>query len=300
MSKIINRVTYKGNEIKINQPKNRDIAQSIINGDITEFIDSDGFYTYLGSHAFDGCSNLSIVNMPACKSMGKSAITGTLNEVLLPNCEYVDLAGCDISRVDIPKCKYVAAQGLRFNTTMSVLNLPYCEYIDVDGGNRRVSEFIAPKCSYLGTSAFYQCSLVKAIFPQCLSVGSNAFRGCTKLEEIDITKCSYLGTSAFSGCSRLVSINLPNVTSIGSDTFRSCSRLETINGYNSFNMGERKILENAFKNTSKNLIIYKTIQNSQFIYATCSYTPALKYDNIISYYNNILNQNHKSVKILRK
>ncbi|MBQ2661832.1 MAG: leucine-rich repeat protein [Clostridia bacterium] len=85
----------------------------------------------------------------------------------------------------------------------------------------------------IGTSAFYQCTLLtKVVIPQSVqNISTSAFAECTSLTAVEMTTgLKKIGYYAFSDCTSLKSVTIPqSVESIGEKPFRSCSSLETIN-----------------------------------------------------------------------
>ncbi len=59
------------------------------------------------------------------------------------------------------------------------------------------------------------------------SIGSSAFKDCSNLKAINIP-CSYIYSNAFENCSKLTSIDLSNVRYLGGRSFQNCTSLKTI------------------------------------------------------------------------
>ena len=91
---------------------------------------------------------------------------------------------------------------------------------------------ISKGVSFIGSSAFHECSSLKSIrIPEGVtSIGSGAFDGCSSLKSITIPEgVTSIGDYAFYGCSSLKSITIPEgVTSIRLSTFGGCSSLGNI------------------------------------------------------------------------
>ncbi|MDE7157996.1 MAG: leucine-rich repeat domain-containing protein, partial [Clostridiales bacterium] len=109
---------------------------------------------------------------------------------------------------------------------------------------------------YVGDSAFYGCSNMKAITfnDGLLRIDSSAFDQCTKLEEIVIPdSVQEIGTSAFSYCSALEYVKLPEgLKEIKHNMFNRCTSLKAI----VIPSGVNKVTYWAFKDTSTTFVVY--------------------------------------------
>lgn len=65
------------------------------------------------------------------------------------------------------------------------------------------------------------------------SIPDETFSQCSKLNEINIPRCTHIGSSAFQNCSSLTTMNIPECNWIGADAFNSCTNLTSINFLNS-------------------------------------------------------------------
>ncbi|KAA6303089.1 MAG: hypothetical protein EZS26_000692 [Candidatus Ordinivivax streblomastigis] len=123
------------------------------------------------------------------------------------------------------------------------------------GCAKLASVSFSPTLRYIGTDAFYNCSVLTfpddavTIPAQMTTIGS-PFDGCAKLKyvtlpdglteignygfrktgiiSIDLKNVIKIGNTAFSGCSALTTVNLRNVATIGSSAFTDCIALESI------------------------------------------------------------------------
>ena len=170
--------------------------------------------TAIGTGAFQNCSGLKTVTLPAF------AIT------------------------DIPTSNLVSVT-VTSGTSIASSAFKNCRYLK--------SVTLAQSVIEIGSSAFYGCSALETIvFPADLvSIGSSAFYGCTKLIET-VNGVSYVGdyligfdnssalvavragtkiiaASAFSGCSKLRLISFPDtVKSICDSAFYNCTNMTSI------------------------------------------------------------------------
>lgn len=91
----------------------------------------------------------------------------------------------------------------------------------------RLQRFEAVACSYIGSSAFYFCSILKQVsFPACTTIGSGAF-GNTSMFTNGITfpKCTRIYDSAFATVSGktgvAIPVSFPECSVVGSQAFRN-------------------------------------------------------------------------------
>lgn len=101
--------------------------------------------------------------------------------------------------------------------------------------NRTITEFKDDKLTYLGDSAFYNCTQLKEVdLPNVLYLYASVFRGCTSLETVNLPEFIGLADNRydnhwFGGCTSLRSITLPKVTVVGQQyAFSGCTSLEYV------------------------------------------------------------------------
>ena len=156
--------------------------------------------------AFEGCTNLETVILPSSlKTIGKAAFVECikLKEIDLSKCEKLETIG----RAAFNKC-----------TSLKEIDLSKCEKLET------IEEF--------AFDALHGCTsrLETVILPSSLkTIGKAAFRGCTKLKEIDLSKCEKLetiGGAAFDKTG-LIEIVIPDtVENIGENAFSCNENLE--------------------------------------------------------------------------
>jgi len=84
--------------------------------------------------------------------------------------------------------------------------------------------------TYIGTNAFYRCSLTSVTVPGGVTtISPTAFQGCYRLQSVTLLPgVQSIGLSAFEGCASLTALTIPStVESIGEAAFRSCSSLSS-------------------------------------------------------------------------
>ncbi|MBQ6348361.1 MAG: leucine-rich repeat protein, partial [Clostridia bacterium] len=92
---------------------------------------------------------------------------------------------------------------------------------------------IAPSVTYIGNTAFYNCSMLQETLtlPYGIeSIGANAFTNCTNTEILILPdSVTTIGAGAFRGCSALYKVMLPaQLQVIPQNCFLNCTRLESI------------------------------------------------------------------------
>ena len=155
--------------------------------------------TRIGDRVFDGCNELTSVNIP-------STVT-SIGNTAFGNCE--KLASIDIpeSVTEIDYGAFYACRSLTF--------------VEIPAG-----------VSLINAKTFAQCTdLKKIIIPDSVNaIGFEAFYLCADIVTIDIPDTvTSIGKSAFDNCHSLQSITIPNgVESIEPRTFNSCYALQSV------------------------------------------------------------------------
>lgn len=211
---------YNGNDAVVNIP-------SEINGIPVETIGNAAFQdnttitsvtipasvTEIGSNAFAGCTNLTIVNYagdwsnltiqsgnPAVEDAAKDAANEQLFdfEFILNNTAVV---------VTNYKCKGTAAD----------VTIP--------------SHYKGKPVTMIDHAAFHDSAVTSVTIPDSVtSIPDDAFAFCSQLTNISIpNSVTFIGFSAFNSCTSLKSITLPSsLSTIQSSAFYNCGNLETI------------------------------------------------------------------------
>lgn len=150
--------------------------------------------THVGYGAFNTCSNLTTVNLPACTTM----------EQAFANCS-------KLTTVNLPALK----------------SLPYNAFA---GASRNLSSITFTQCETIGASAFYSCKQLQNVnFPSCKTIGSNAFYYCIGLvSNISFPVCETINGGAFNNCFYITTLSFPACTRITGQAFRDCSMLTSV------------------------------------------------------------------------
>lgn len=114
------------------------------------------------------------------------------------------------------------------NTLVAIGEYAFC--------NAKVKEIIwSPSLKYIGSYAFYGCSLIKLEqeldLPQSLNyIGANAFYGCRRFTSVSFPDSIIkIDSHAFSNCESLKWVYVPDtIKEIGSGVFDGCTSLKEI------------------------------------------------------------------------
>lgn len=206
---------YNGNDAVVNIP-------SEINGTPVTTIGNAAFrdssvtsvtipasVTEIGSNAFAGCTNLTIVNYAGDWSnltiqSGNPAVEDAANAPLL-DFEFI------LNNTAVVVTNY------KYNGAAADVTIP--------------SRYQGKPVTTIGHAAFFNSAVTSVTIPDSVtSISDEAFINCPKLTNISIpNSVTYIGFSAFSSCTSLKSITLPSSLSfISGALFLGCSQLTTI------------------------------------------------------------------------
>lgn len=206
---------YNGNDAVVNIP-------SEINGTPVTTIGNAAFrdssvtsvtipasVTEIGSNAFAGCTNLTIVNYAGDWSnltiqSGNPAVEDAANAPLF-DFEFI------LNNTAVVVTNY------KYNGAAADVTIP--------------SRYQGKPVTTIGHAAFFNSAVTSVTIPDSVtSISDEAFINCPKLTNISIpNSVTYIGFSAFSSCTSLKSITLPSSLSfISGALFLGCSQLTTI------------------------------------------------------------------------
>ena len=179
----------------------------------------------IGDHAFDGCSGLTSLTLPAgITSIGYEAFSwcSGLTSLTLP-----------ASITEIGDGAFSGCSGLTSLTLPAGITSIGSNAFS--GCSGLTSLTLPAGVTSIGDGAFWDCSgLTSLNLPAGITkIGDYAFLGCNGLTSLTLPAgITSIGSNAFWGCSGLTSLNLPaGITSIGSYAFDGCSGLTSIYVY---------------------------------------------------------------------
>ena len=197
----------------------------IVEGGVCYYYDCYTSNDVIGDRAFEGCSGLTSLTLPAgITKIGDDAFGGCsgLTSLTLP-------AG--ITEIDDGAFWYCSG--------LTSLNLPagitYIGWYAFEGCSGLTSLTLPAGITRISRGAFIDCSgLTSLTLPAGITeIEPWAFIGCSGLTSLTLPAgITKIGSDAFRGCSGLTSLTLPaGITWIGSNAFDGCSGLTSIYVY---------------------------------------------------------------------
>ena len=167
--------------------------------------------TTIGDYAFEQCSALSSVSLPASL---RSIDTLSLNQ------------GTALAKIEVAEGSpyFKSVGGVLFTGDGRRL---ICYPPKKPGTNYTIPDGVAE----LAPCAFQGCTMSRITFPESLvSLGANAFLNCEKLGAAALPDgVTFIGSCAFSGCVSLTKVTIPaGIKSITSSLFANCKSLNTV------------------------------------------------------------------------
>lgn len=231
----------------------------------------------IGDYAFDGCTNLAMINLTGCinlKRIGKYAFNYCVNLMI------IDLSFCK-KLVIIDDCAFKYCRKMKTGDFSSLENLKhigfyafyYCSYI--------IGLALPTNLETLGEGAFSTSSAGANVEINIVHIPKYAFTLCNSLSVIKLGEnVQTIGESAFAGSTRIRYIDVPSsVVRIEQDAFFKCEALYTVNfkddsaleylGFNAFCLTAMDVLQlppklTSFYSQAKNGINIHTSNN--FLY----------------------------------
>ncbi len=238
--------------------------------------------TKIGPHAFDGCTALTCLGIPATvREIADGAFTECAAISSIDSIDNVPF-DCEANTIVLPtgvtKLGYRPFDGL----TVSAVSLPYtlsqidgnpiagCAYVmslSIDATcpsfcsednilySKRKDTVVAVPSNYNGDTVSFPSSIK--------NIGDEALFGCANIESIHFpSELKTIGNRAFANCSGLETISLPSkVQSIGGNAFLNCSQLTSI----SFDGdAPTSVGADPFEGTPADMIVYVPQDNTSF------------------------------------
>ena len=258
-------------------------SKKLILGCKFSIIPNDGSVTEIGAYAFNGCTGLENLHLPACVTkIGNSAFRGTdVKNLYIDDLEsYLQLKYASSNSAQYPilinggniyvndelLTEFTAPDGLTeirrsaFENCLSLTKVVIPEYVTSIGydtfyGCENVTEF------YLGNGVTELPNLRSMTNLKTLVIGNgiteietNAFMSLTQLSSVTFGEnITEIGSFAFARCTSLTEIVLPkNLQVLTSGAFYSCSNLTTVTIYGNITA----INYNAFRNCTSLTDVY--------------------------------------------
>lgn len=180
---------------------------------------------YVRARAFDECSQLSQVSMPACVDIEARTFNKciALESAYLPVVSIIGAYGfaycSSLVSVEFPVCSMVYNNAFASCSNLEYVSLPLCDSLSTMTfiENRKLSYVYLPECSRLiGWVFYYANSNVSISLPKCEYV-DGAFCQCGA-QVIDLPVCSYIGLDTFIGSVQTIILGLSSVCYLESDT----------------------------------------------------------------------------------
>lgn len=223
----------------------------------------------IGDYAFDGCSELSSINLPeSIKSIGNSAFFAcpNLKQIDLPSSlEYIGRAAfsyCNLYEITIPKSvSEIGYEAFYDNNNIKSINVVagnqkydsrnHCNAIIETSANTLIygcsNSVIPSSVTSIGEDAFYYCNGLTSIeIPSMVkSIGPRAFSKCENLTSVKMLgSINIIGDGAFRECKNLTEITMSeSVKEIGGYAFLGCTKLKSIILPDSLEMLGRSVFE---------------------------------------------------------
>ncbi len=182
-------------------------TNTLIVGCKTTIIPEDGSVTTIGDSAFDGCAELTHIDIPdSIVNIGDWAFASckNLSSIVISN-----------SVKNIGEGAFIACQGLK--------DVAFEE----NSRLKTIGDYAFSGCCsmWAGTSTLTEISIPSSV----VNIGYGAFSDCRNLIRLDFehgSKLESIGGKAFEGCIELNSIYIPSgVVSVGADAFLGCTKL---------------------------------------------------------------------------
>ena len=182
--------------------------------EVLPLTDYGGDYGYYEGGAFQHCTALTSINLPAAANIG-------------PNAFYDCTA---LTSIDLPMATNIGSHAFYRCSTLANIDLPMVTNIEdyAFADCTALTSINLPTAAHIGIGAFSSCSVTSLSLPGATNIGNQAFQYCSSLTSIELPTATDIGRNAFYRCSELTSINLQAAKNIGSEAFRYCTALTRI------------------------------------------------------------------------
>lgn len=198
---------------------------------ITEYIDSDGKITQIGSSGFRGATNLTTVEMEgvlyilvqafkSCTSLTGASFPNalTLGNNVFEGCSVLLTSNIE-SATTIGEYCYRNNTALQSCVTTSLVSMGKNAFEN----NNSLTSLDLPNLTSMGQSACFGCDVLDTVnVPLLPTIPTYAFASSPLLANVDITSAVTIGAYAFQGNTAMTSIAGPAVTTLGNSCFYQC------------------------------------------------------------------------------
>lgn len=209
--------------------------------------------------AFNGCQNLTSINLDNVRDIGNSAF------------RYTNIQNVNLQQIE----------------SLGTLVFANC--------NNLVSAQISGSMNSLPQQTFLQCGMLMNVAMGSIRIIEEAaFFECSGLQTVDLNMIGEIRGEAFYGCNQLMTINLEHCMMIGMSAFENCSQLSIVEnwrpdvnietrsfancGFNMLSIPRSNIMDSAFSNNNmlENIRLgvpdrfMDTMQVHQYAFLECS------------------------------
>lgn len=185
----------------------------------TAILDAQGEGSAMGEYAFDGCTSLTTVTLPASLT--------TINTMFFYHCEALTSVTVPSTITSIGNSAFNGCKALE-SLDLSATQLTSIGNSAFDGCKALESlDLSTTQLTTIGSSAFYGCtSLASVLLPAGItSLDNSVFSQCSSLQSLDLSQAliTAIPSSTCHQCTSLTSVQLPaTITSIGANAFYQC------------------------------------------------------------------------------
>lgn len=193
----------------------------------------------IGSGAFRDCTNFKYVNTLGEDETLNLGSIKHINTYMFYNCESLTKININDNITIIDSNAFTNCLNLK---SVSISSASSLENINENAfkGCRNLTELYLPNLTYIGTSAFEDCTNYKGgdsdlIIPSTLKSMGNACFKNSGIEKLSISNNSYLTeipNSMCEDCTKLLEVfihdSTPNIETIGTSAFKNCQKIKYI------------------------------------------------------------------------
>ncbi len=203
----------------------------------------------IGNNAFDGCLNLTSIDLANVESIGGNTFLDCkkLTNLTVPD-ECLDISesaftNCALLYVNVTNGTYIKDYCIEQNIDYTCVSADgyeyYCDFnatenkVLITGYFGEEKNLTVPEkidsvvVREIDESCFEGLDIVLVVLPECVTtVDKNAFKNCTSLQNVSINGVQKIGESAFYNCSALEFAECSDeLSSIGNNAFYQCTEL---------------------------------------------------------------------------